>query len=131
LERTMKLMADAATIAGTDMATMGSIVNKVATADMMQRDVANQLMDAGIPILQMVASEMGVTAGEARKLASDGKVSFETFQTALEKGVGGAALEAGNTFQGAAANMGAALGRLGATGLTPFFDLAKDGMGVA
>lgn len=131
LERTLTMVGDAATIAGVDMESMGSIVNKVATSDMMQMDTANQLMDAGIPILQMVATEMGVTAEEARKLASDGKISFETFQTALENGVGGAALEAGNTFQGAAANMGAALGRLGATGMTPFFDLAKDGMGAA
>lgn len=131
LERTLKMVGDAATIAGADMSDMGRIVNQVATADMMQMDTANQLMDAGIPILQMVADEMGVTAAEARKLASDGKISFETFQTALEEGVGGAALEAGDTFQGAASNMGAALGRLGATGLNPFFDLTKDGMGAA
>lgn len=128
LERTLKLVGDAATIAGVDMGQMGSIVNKVATSDMMQMDVANQLMDAGIPILQMVADEMGVTADEARKMASDGKISFETFQNALEKGVGGAALEAGDTFKGALANVGAALGRLGATSLSPFFDLAKGGM---
>ncbi|MDN6199376.1 tape measure protein [Corynebacterium flavescens] len=127
LERTLKMVGDAATIAGTDMSSMGSIVNKVATSDMMQMDVANQLMDAGIPIIQMVAKEMGVTAEEARKLASDGEVSFETFRNALEKGVGGAALEAGNTFKGAMANTGAALGRLGATGLKPFFDLSKQG----
>lgn len=129
LERTLKLTGDAATIAGIEMSEMGSIVNKVATADMMQMDVANQLMDAGIPIIQMVADEMGVTANEARKLASDGKISFETFQNALETGVGGAALEAGNTFEGALANMGAALGRVGATGLEPFFDLSKQVFG--
>ncbi|MCK2200177.1 tape measure protein [Corynebacterium callunae] len=131
LERTLKLVGDAATIAGVDMADMGRIVNQVATSDMMQMDDANQLMDAGIPILQMVGDEMGVTAAEARKLASDGKVSFETFQTALEKGVGGAALEAGNTFDGALSNMGAALGRVGATALEPFFNLSKDGFGAA
>lgn len=129
LERTLKLTGDAATIAGMEMSDMGSIINKVATSNKMQMDVANQLMDAGIPILQMVASEMGVTAEEASKLASEGKVSFETFQNALEKGVGGAALEAGNTFQGALANMGAALGRVGATALEPFFDLSKQGFG--
>ena len=84
LERTLKLTGDAANIAGVDMATMGSIVNKVATSDMMQMDVANQMMDAGIPILQMVADEMGVTAEEARKMASEGKINFETFQSALE-----------------------------------------------
>lgn len=131
LERTLKMVGDAATIAGTDMSTMGSIVNKVATSDMMQMDVANQLMDAGIPILDMVGEQMGVTADEARKLASEGKVSFEIFQNALEEGFGGAALEAGDTFEGALANMGAALGRVGATALGPFFDLSKDGFNLA
>lgn len=124
LERTLKLTGDAAAIAGTELSDMGSIVNKVATSDMMQMDVANQLMDAGIPILQMVAAEMGVTAEEARKLASDGKISFEIFQNALEQGVGGAALKMGDTTQGAFKNMGAAAGRLGATLAGPFFDQA-------
>lgn len=124
LERTLKLTGDAAAIAGTDLQSMGSIINKVATSDMMQMDVANQLMDAGIPILQMVASEMGVTAEEARKMASEGKISFETFQNALEQGVGGAALKMGDTTQGAFKNMGAAAGRLGATLAGPFFDQA-------
>lgn len=120
LERTLSLVGDAATIAGTDMGTMGSIVNKVATSDMMQMDVANQLMDAGIPILQLVAEEMGVTAEEAREMASAGEVSFETFQNALENGMGGAALKSGETFMGSMANVKAALGRVGETILTPF-----------
>ena len=124
LERTLGLVGDAATIAKTDLASMGSIVNKVATSDMMQMDVANQLMDAGIPILQLVSKEMGVTAEEARKLASEGKVSFEIFQNALEAGLGGAALEAGDTVTGSFRNMGAAAGRLGATLAGPFFDQA-------
>src|SRR5699024_7876816 len=129
LERTLKLMGDAATIAGTDMAAMGSIVNKVATADMMQMDVANQLMDAGIPILQLVGQEMGVTAEEAREMASAGEVSFEIFQNAVETGLGGAALELGDTTQGAFRHMGAAAGRLGATLAGPFYDEAAGAFG--
>src|SRR5690606_13803504 len=104
------------------------IVNKVATADMMQMDVANQLMDAGIPILQLVGEEMGVTAEEARKLASEGKVSFETFQRAIESGMGGAALESGNTFSGAMDNVMAALGRVGANLLSGIFPDMKNGL---
>src|SRR5699024_688548 len=84
----------------------------------------NQLMDAGIPILQMVGQELGVTAEEARKMASAGEISFEIFQNALEQGVGGAALKMGDTTQGAFRNMGAAAGRLGATLAGPFFDQA-------
>src|SRR5699024_11168764 len=117
-------LVDAATIAGTDISIKGSIVNRVATSDMMQMDVANQLMDAGIAILQMVGDEMGVRAEEARKMASEGKVSFETFQDVLDSGLGGAALASGNTFRGALANMGAAMGGFGATLIGPIFDTA-------
>lgn len=124
LQRTLKLTGDAATIAGTDLSTMGSIINKVATSDMMQMDVANQLMDAGIPILQMVGEELGVTAEEARKMASAGEISFEIFQSALEEGLGGAALKSGETVQGAFANMGAAAGRFGAKLADPVFQAA-------
>lgn len=129
LQRTLKLVADAATIAGVDMATMGSIVNKVATADMMQMDVANQLMDAGIPIMEMLASTMGVTAVEARKMASDGQISFADFQEALDAGLGGAALESGNTFSGAMDNVMASIGRMGANLLSGIFPQMKDGLG--
>lgn len=122
LERTLKLTGDAATIAGRDLGSMGSIINKVATSDMMQMDTANQLMDSGIPILQMVAAELGVTAEEARKMASDGEVSFATFQNALEAGLGGAALASGETLRGSLANVGAAIGRLGAAAIGPFTD---------
>lgn len=126
LERTLKLTGDAATIAKAELGEMGSIINKVATSDMMQMDVANQLMDAGIPILTLVAEQMGVTAGEARDLASEGKVSFEIFQNALESGLGGAALEAGNTFTGSMNNLRAAVGRTAAAFLEGGFSEAPE-----
>ena len=127
LERTLKLVGDAASIAGTDMSSMGAIFNKVAASNKLQMDSINQLHDAGVPVLQLVAQEMGVTAEEAQKLASDGKISFEIFQNAMESGMGGAALAAGDTVQGAFANMGAAAGRLGATIAGPFFRQAAGG----
>lgn len=136
LERTLSLVGDAATIAGTDMGSMGAIFNKVASSDMIQGDVLAQLGDRGIPILQLLAKEMGVSAGEVKKLASEGKVNFETFQNAMEKGMGGAAQKSGDTLQGALANTQAALGRIGANLLagiypkiTKFFKGAIGGLG--
>lgn len=119
LTRVLKLTADAATIAGTDLNSMGSIFNKVAASGKLQGDVIAQLQDAGVPVLQFVAKQMGVTASEAAKLASEGKVSFETFSDAMEEGLGGAALSSGKTARGAFANVGAALGRLGALFVSP------------
>lgn len=126
LERTLKLVGDAATIGGTSMSDMGSIVNKVATSDMMQMDVANQLMDAGIPIMQLVAEEMGVSAEEARKMASAGEVSFETFQNAMEDGMGGAAQKSGETLTGAFNNSMAAIGRFGANLIQDVYPQVRD-----
>lgn len=124
LTRVLKLTADAATIAGTDLNSMGSIFNKVAASGKLQGDVIAQLQDAGVPVLQFVAKQMGVTAGEAAKLASEGKVSFETFADAMEQGLGGAALSSGKTARGAFANLEAALGRFGAQFTTPLVEAA-------
>lgn len=113
LQRVLGLVADSATIAGTDMGSMGSIFNKVAASGKLQGDVIAQLQDAGVPVLQFVAKEIGKTAAETADLASEGKIDFATFSNAMEAGLGGAALSSGKTAEGAWDNVGAALGRLG------------------
>lgn len=127
LERTLKAVADASTIAGTDMGSMGAIFNKVAASNKVQMDVINQLHDAGVPALALLAEQMGVTAEEASKMASKGEIDFATFQAAMEAGMGGAALESGNTFSGAMDNVMASLGRVGANLLSGIFPQMTDG----
>lgn len=122
LQRTLTLVGDAAAIAGSDLGEMGAIFNKVATSNKVQGEELAQLGDRGIPIVQLLAKELGVTAGEVTKLASEGKIGFAEFQNAIEKGMGGAAQKMGTTFQGAIANVGAALGRVGAKILQPLFN---------
>ena len=123
LEKTLKLTADSATIAGRELGDMGLIWGSVAAKGKLQGDDAMQLLSSGVPIWQMVGDVMGKTAAEAQELGSKGQVSFEIFQKAMEKGVGGAALEAGDTTVGAFKNMNAALGRFGATLLSGVFPL--------
>ena len=129
LERTLKAVADSATIAGVDMDSMGSIFGKVASSGKVQGDVIAQLSDAGVPALALLAKELGVTSEEASKMASRGEIDFATFQSAMEGGMGGAALASGATFSGAMDNMGAALGRVGANLLSGVFPQMKDGLG--
>lgn len=119
LERTLGLVGDAATIAGTGMGEMGAVFNKVAANNKLQMDSVNQLQDRGIPVLQLVAEQMGVTQGEAAKMASEGKVSFDIFRDAIESGMGGAALKSGNTFTGSLANVKAAIAKVGESFATP------------
>jgi len=126
LERTLRLTGDAATIAGVGMGEMGAIFNKVASSNKIQGDVIAQLNDAGIPIVQLLGKELGTTAEETLKLASEGKVNFETFQKAMESGLGGAALKSGETLQGAFKNTIASLGRIGASLLSGVYPKIRD-----
>lgn len=131
LEQVLKTVGDTATIAGRQMDDVGLIFGSIAARGKLQGDDMLQLMSSGIPVLQLLAEETGKTSAEISDMVSKGQIDFATFERAMREGVGGAALDAGNTFQGATANFGAALGRLGATGLTPFFDLTKQGLGAA
>ncbi|MBW3663577.1 MAG: tape measure protein [Actinobacteria bacterium] len=125
LQRTLSLTADAASIAGISLGEMGSIFNKVAAGNRATMEEINQLADRGVPIIQWLADEFGVTALAVRDMVSDGEVDFATFQNAIEKNIGGAALKAGESFTGSLANMGAGLGRFGAIILGPAFEAAK------
>src|SRR5690625_980901 len=118
-------VANNAAAAGVSMEEMGAVFNKAATqANGVQNDVISQLADRGIPIYQALADQMGVTAGEVFKLASEGKVDFETFSAAAEQAAGNVSAEMGGTLTGSFQNTLAALGRVGAnllSGIYPYF----------
>lgn len=127
LERTLKVVGDTATIAGASMGEMGQIFNSVAARGKLQGDDMMQLLSRGVPVLQLLGEELGKTSAEISDMVTAGQIDFATFQSAMERGMGGAALEAGNTVEGAFRNMGAAAGRLGATIAGPFFNQAAGG----
>ena len=127
LETTLKTVGDTAAIAGTSMSEMGAIFGSVAARGKLQGDDLLQLTSRGVPVLQMLGKELGKTSEEISAMVSKGEIDFKTFESALRQGVGGSALEAGNTVKGAMKNMGAAAGRLGATIAGPFFNQAAGG----
>jgi tape measure domain-containing protein len=129
LTRSLKLVGDAASIAGVGLNEMGAIFGKVAAGNRMMTEEMNQLTDRGLPVLQWLQDEFGITAEAAREMVSDGAVDFATFQRIIEKNIGGAALTAGESFRGSLANMGAALGRFGAALLAPAFEGAPSMFG--
>lgn len=124
LTKYLSSIGDAAAIAGTDLADMGSIFNQVQTGQTAYTDDLNQLADRGIPIYQWLAQEAGVAASEVKDLASKGKISSEMFFSAIDKNIGGAAKSV-DTVSAAWSNTMAALGRAGAAALGPTFDRLK------
>src|SRR5690606_14575046 len=119
LERVLKTVADTAAISGRSLTDIGLIFQSVAARGKLQGDDMLQLMSSGIPVLQLLADQLGVTSAEVSEMVSRGEIDFATFSAAMREGFGGAALEMGSTFSGALANVRAALGRLGAQAVTP------------
>jgi tape measure domain-containing protein len=122
LTRYLTLVADAATVAQVPLEQMGSTLNKVTTIGKAQNDTLRVLAEQGIPVYQYLADQLGVTAEEVFNLAREGEISAEMLQTALIDNIGGAALTAGDTVQGAFANVEAAISRIGANLLSNTYD---------
>ncbi|HZK60230.1 MAG TPA: tape measure protein, partial [Cryobacterium sp.] len=132
LDKTLRLIADSASVANVPFGEMGSIWGKVIASDKIQGDVIAQLNDLGISIVPLLAKELHKTNAETVALASAGKIHFKEFGAAMEAGMGGAALASGNTTIGAWKNMMTALSRLGAdmlSGIFPSFKVAFNKIG--
>ena len=114
LTRVLTNVADASAIAGISLTEMGSIYTKIAAGDSVMAEELNQLGDRGLPILNMLAEEMGTTAGAVRDLASEGAIGFAEFDSAIQRSLGGSAQAMGDSIIGTLDNVGAAAGRLGA-----------------
>ncbi len=126
LTRYLSLTGDAAAIAGTSLADMGSIFNKVQTTGKAYNGELQMLAERGLPVYQWLAKEADTTAESVFNMAKDGEVSTELLLNAIEKNIGGASQKMGaKSFKAGIANMWAAVGRLGAS----FLDAGGEGGG--
>jgi tape measure domain-containing protein len=76
-------IANVSAATGKDFNELVTIYGKARTAGVLYAEDINQLVDAGIPIIQEFAKQMGVSNSEVKKLASEGKISFEELQLAM------------------------------------------------
>ena len=131
LTRVLTNVADASAIAGISLTEMGSIYTKIAAGDSVMAEELNQLGDRGLPILNMLAEEMGTTAGAVRDLASEGAIGFAEFDSAIQRSLGGSAQAMGSSIIGTLDNVGAAAGRLGAALQAPVMGGVQSGANAA
>jgi|KBSSwiStaDraftv2_1062776.scaffolds.fasta_scaffold03943_13 tape measure domain-containing protein len=121
LTKYLSEVGDAAAVAGTSFEDMGAIFNKIQTSNKAFTDDLNQLSDRGLPIFSWLQEEYGVTAAALSKMVQDGEVDAAHFEDAIQKHIGGAALNMGESFSGAVDNAQAAVARLGASFLASIF----------
>ncbi len=68
---------------GKDFNDLAVIYGKARTSGVLFAEDINQLVDAGIPIIKEFAKQFGVSESNIKKLASEGKISFEELQLAF------------------------------------------------
>jgi len=76
-------IADISRATGKDFNELAVIYGKARAAGTLYAEDINQLLDAGIPILGELAKQLGVNADQVKKLASEGRISFEELQLAF------------------------------------------------
>jgi tape measure domain-containing protein len=76
-------IADISAATGKNFNELVTIYGKARTSGVLYAEDINQLVDAGIPIIQEFAKQMGVSNDQVKKLASEGKISFEELQLAF------------------------------------------------
>lgn len=83
LPAVLSRLANVSAATGKDFNELAVIYGKARTAGVLFSEDINQLVDAGIPIIQEFSKQLGVPPGEIKKLASEGKISFEELQLAM------------------------------------------------
>lgn len=117
----LKLTADTAAIAGTSLADMGAIFNKVQTSGKAFTGDLNMLSDRGLPVFQWLQDEYKVSGEALSKMVSDGKVDAATFQKVVAEHISGAAQNMGGSIRGQLSNLKASYSRFGAELAGPIF----------
>ncbi|AEL98488.1 endolysin [Mycobacterium phage Liefie] len=121
LTRYLKLTADTAAIAGTNLADVGAIFNSVQTSGKAMTGDLRMLADRGLPVFTWLQDATGKTGEDFQKLVEDGGISAQMFRDAIEKNIGNAAQEMGGSVRGSLSNLKASFSRFGAELSGPIF----------
>jgi tape measure domain-containing protein len=83
LQKELSQVANIAAGTGKDFQELTVIYGKARVAGTLYAEDINQLVDAGVPVIDEFAKILNVSTSEVKKLASDGKIGFDTLQTAF------------------------------------------------
>lgn len=84
VEAELRRVGDIATGIGAPIGEIAEIYGKAKVQGRLFAEDINQLTGRGIPIIQELAKQFGITDGEVKKLVESGEVGFENLQTAFQ-----------------------------------------------
>jgi tape measure domain-containing protein len=108
-------IAGTAAMTGSSFSEMADIFTASAGSGKVNTQDLLQFSTRGLNAAAALAKQMGKTEAQVREMASEGKLDFKTFATAMNDAFGEHATKANETYEGSLANLHAAMSRLGAS----------------
>lgn len=131
----LKKIGDISSAVGAPLGELAELYGKARVQGTLMSEDINQLVGRGVPVIQEFAKQLGVSEGEVKKMASEGKIQFSNLQQAFtdltsEGGKFSGMMEAqSKTFNGMMStlkdNLGGIVRELGG----PLFEAVKGGLG--
>ena len=84
LEDSLRAIGDVSAGTGKDFNELAVIFGKAKVQGTLFAEDINQLTEAGVPIIQEFAKQLGVSESQVKKLASEGKISFDNLNQAFQ-----------------------------------------------
>jgi tape measure domain-containing protein len=79
----LQKLGDIASGVGTDFNELSSIYGKARIAGTLMTEDINQLTERGIPVIQEFAKQLGVSEGQVKEMASQGRITFPMLEQAF------------------------------------------------
>ena len=126
MDRSLRAISGVAAMTNSSYSDIANIFTRVAGQGRVMAMDLNSLASRGLNAAAILGKSMGKTEAEVRDMVSDGKISFQQFADAMDSAFGEHAKKGNETFQGALANMKAAMKKIGAKIWDPLLDNERD-----
>lgn len=122
LNKVLKNSVKLADMSQRPLADIGVMMGKNAASGVVQMDDLNQMIDAGIPILAGLSKQLGHSVKDIKKMASEGKISFNDLNDTISSMEFDSKLLGTKDIKIAFGNLRTSLSKVGATLWTPILD---------
>ena len=126
MDRSLRAISGVSAMTNSSYSDIANIFTRVAGQGRVMAMDLNSLASRGLNAAAILGKSMGKTEAEVRDMVSDGKISFQQFADAMDSAFGEHAKKGNETFQGALANMKAAMKKIGAKIWDPLLDNERD-----
>ena len=126
MDRSLRAISGVAAMTNSTYDDIANVFTRVAGQSRVMAVDLNSLASRGLNAAAVLGKSLNKSESEIRDMVSKGKISFQDFANAMDEAFGEHAKKGNETFQGALANMKAAMSRIGAKVWDPLLDNQRD-----